>query len=113
MTAGNIYVIAGSTTGTSGVSGDGGPAASSLLNQPQGVALDAAGDLYIADSYNNRVQEIPVTTGAQHGQQMTKYDIYTIAGSAAGASGNTGDTGPATSALLQRPVGLAIDSAGA
>jgi RHS repeat-associated protein len=112
MTAGDIYVLAGSTSGIAGTTGDGGPASSSLLNQPRGVALDTAGDLYIADSFNNRVQEIPVTTGAQFGQQMTKNDTYTIAGSAAGNLGSSGDGGPATSALLQRPIGLAVDNSG-
>ena len=112
MTAGDIYVIAGSTSGIAGATGDTGPASASQLNQPLGVALDPAGDLYIADSFNNRVQEIPVTTGAQFGQQMTHYDIYTIAGSATGSQGTSGDGLPATSALLQRPIGLAVDGSG-
>ncbi len=64
--------------------------------------------MLIADSWNNRIQEIPVTNGVQYRQQMTKYDIYTIAGSAAGTQGNTGDGGLATSALLVR-YGLASD----
>ena len=113
MTVGDIYVIAGSPTGIAGAAGDGGAASSSLLNQPLGIAVDSAGNLYIGDSFNNRVQEIPATTGVHFSQQMTKNDIYTIAGSAAGAFGDSGDSGrAATSALLQRPVGIAVDSGG-
>jgi trimeric autotransporter adhesin len=54
MTAGHIYTVAGN--GTEGFSGDGGPASSGELAQPEGVAVNAAGDLLIADSYTNRVR---------------------------------------------------------
>ena len=80
MTAGDTYLVAGSASGTQGSSGDGGPATSALLN-PKGVGVDAAGDLYIADAGNSRIQEIPATSGTQWGQSMTAGDIYTIAGS--------------------------------
>jgi sugar lactone lactonase YvrE len=56
MTAGDIYTIAGD--GTRGYSGDGGPATSAELNQPNGVAVDGAGDVFIADSGNFRIREI-------------------------------------------------------
>ncbi len=117
MTANHIYVVAGSTSGIGGITASGGLASSAELDQPLGVAVDSAGDLYIADSWNNRVQEIPVTTSLQFGQQMTANHIYTIAGSDTGTIGDTGDGGPATGptgagALLSRPTGLAIDSAG-
>jgi hypothetical protein len=82
MTAGDMYTIAGSAAGTSGHSGNGGPAASALLDFPADVAADAAGDVYIADSGNNRIQEIYVSGGAKWGQAMTAGDIYTIAGQA-------------------------------
>ena len=49
MTANDVYTVAGSSSGTSGHSGDGGAATSATLNGPGGVALDTAGDLYIAD----------------------------------------------------------------
>ncbi len=110
MTAGDIYTIAG--TGLNGSSGDGGAATSAELNEPEGVTVDNSGDVYIADSFNNRIQEIPVTGGTEWGQSMTADHIYTIAGSASGLLGDTGDGGPAASALLSRPVGLAIDTAG-
>jgi len=112
MTAGDIYTIAGSATGSSGTSGDGRSATSALLSGPLGVAVDAAGNLYIADYANNRIQEVPLTTGAQRGQSMTRYDMYTIAGSASGSSGLTGDGHLATSGLFDGPTSVAVDLAG-
>ncbi len=97
MTAGDVYTIAGSDTGVVGASANGTPMASSQLDQPGGVTMDSAGNLYIADSGNNRILEIPVTTGTQRGISMTADDVYTIAGSAAGPPGP-----PATAA--RRPV---------
>jgi len=111
MTAGDIYVIAG-TAGTAGHSGDLGKATSADLNAPQGVAVDAAGNVYIGDYGNNRVQEVAAASGTQWGQVMTAGDIYTIAGSSAGTSGSAGDGGPATAALLSVPGQIATDAAG-
>ena len=82
-----------------GFSGDGGPAISGELNQPSGLAVDGAGNLYIADSGNNRIRKV-TPTGM----------ISTIAGT--GKGGFSGDRGPATSAKLNKPFGVAIDSAG-
>ncbi len=110
MTAGDTYTIAG--TGTAGHAGDGGAATSAQLSCPSRLALDAAGDLYIADYANNRVQEVAAATGTQWGTSMTANDIYTIAGSSSGTSGHTGDGGAATSALLSDPAGVGLDSAG-
>ena len=112
MTASDIYTVAGSSTGTYGNSGDGGAATSALLHGPQEVTLDPAGNLYIADYANNRIQEVAAATGTQRGTAMTKNDIYTIAGSATGTSGLTGDGGPAASALLKAPSAVASDSSG-
>jgi trimeric autotransporter adhesin len=112
MTAGDVYTVAGSATGNAGTSGDGGSATSALLNHPAGVAVDAQGDLYIADSYNSRIQEVPAATGTWWGQSMTAGDIYTIAGNAAGNGGDSGNGGPATSALLNTPADVAVDPAG-
>jgi RHS repeat-associated protein len=112
MTAGDMYTVAGSATGTLGHSGDGGPAASALLYQPQGVAVDGQGNLYIADSLNARVQEVAAATGTQWGQSMNANDIYTVAGSATGTTGDSGNGGPATSALMYAPTGVAVDAAG-
>ena len=109
MTAGYMYTIAGSPTGTSGNTGDTGPAASALLYGPGGIALDSAGNLYIGDGGNNRVQEIAAVTGVQRGQSMTTGDMYTIAG---GTWGSGGDGGPATTATLDGPQSIAVDPAG-
>src|SRR5665811_1159912 len=54
--AGSMTLVAGNSR--AGFSGDGGPAVSAQLNAPQGLALDAAGNLYIADSVNNRVRMV-------------------------------------------------------
>jgi hypothetical protein len=86
--------------GTAGYSGDGGPATAAELNCPSAVAFDAAGDLFFADSGNNRVREVNVATGV----------ITTVAGD--GTEGFAGDYGQATTAELFCPEGIAIDSAG-
>ena len=59
---------------------DGGAATSALLDNPFGVTMDPAGDLYIADSSNEAVREVAVSTGDQWGMSMTADDIYTVAG---------------------------------
>jgi RHS repeat-associated protein len=114
MTANDIYTVAGtsSVVGTGGISGDRGPATSADLDVPQGVALDAAGDLYIADTSNNRIQEVPVASGTQWGQSMTAGDMYTVAGSSAGTAGYSGDGGAAASAEIWDPWGMNIDAYG-
>jgi RHS repeat-associated protein len=112
MTAHDIYTIAGSSSGNSGHSGDGGAATSALLDAPQGIALDGSGNLFVADVGNNRVQEVAISTGTQRGQSMTANDIYTVAGSSSGSSGHSGNGGAATSALLDQPTGVAVDGSG-
>ena len=94
---GNISTVAG--TGTAGSAGDGGPATSAQLDNPDNVALDAAGNLYIADFDNHRVRKV-TPAGV----------ISTYAG--AGTPGSTGDGGPAASAQLHFPAGVALDAAG-
>ncbi len=108
MTAGDIYTIAG--TGTAGYTGDGGPAASAALDNPQGVTVDGAGNLVIADTGNSAIRVIAASTGPFYGQQMTTGDIYTIAGT--GTAGYTGDGGPAASAQVNVPGGVAADGCG-
>ncbi len=94
---GIITTIAG--TGSVGYSGDGGPATDAQLNGPQSVALDAAGNLYIADTGNFVVRKV-----------STDGIIITIAGN--GSQGYSGDGGPALNAEFLRPVDLAIDTVG-
>jgi hypothetical protein len=85
--------------GTAGYSGDGGPATSAELNGPEVVALDSAGNLYIAEYYNNRIRKVAAATGI----------ITTVAGN--GTQNYSGDGGAATSAALWSPTGVAVDSA--
>ncbi len=94
---GIITTVAGN--GSSGYSGDGGPATAAQLNGPSGLAFDASGNLFIADAYNGRIRE--VSAGGL---------IGTVAGN--GAPGYSGDGGPATSAQISYPSGVAIDGAG-
>jgi sugar lactone lactonase YvrE len=96
-TTGNLTTIAG--TGTQGFSGDAGPATSATLDSPQGLALDTANNLYIADTHNHRIRKLNLTTGT----------ITTLAGT--GAPGFSGDNAPATAAQLNLPTALALDSA--
>jgi sugar lactone lactonase YvrE len=107
MTVGDIYTIAGG--GASGL-GDGGPATAAQLNFPAGVAVDGAGNLLIADTYDNRIRVVAASTGTFYGQPMTAGDIYTIAGT--GTGGFSGDGSPATAAQLNLPAGVAVDGAG-
>lgn len=86
-------------TGTAGFAGDGGAATAAALNGPIDVAVDAAGNFYIADRANQRVRKVS-RTGV----------ITTVAGN--GIAGFSGDGGPATSASLNTPSGVAVDSAG-
>jgi len=106
MTAGDVYTVAGA--GTSGL-GDGGPAITARLSQPSRVALDAAGNVVIADTSDTRIRVIAATTGTFYGQAMTANDIYTVAG---GGTSNPGDGGPATAAELFAPLGVAVDGHG-
>jgi len=99
-TTGLVSVFAGN--GTTGFSGDGGPATSAQMNQPSGMCIDSANNLYIADSDNAVIRKVTaagvISTFA--GIQSTNSMIY------------GGDGGPATAANLHFPDGCSIDSAG-
>jgi hypothetical protein len=103
---GRIEVVAGN--GRAGYRGDNGPGIFAELNQPAGVAVDAKGNLYIADSANNVIRRVDAATRI----------ITTVAGDYAageaggGLGGFSGDGGPATSAQLNDPQGVAVDGAG-
>ena len=96
-TGGAISTLAGN--GRQGYSGDGGAALSAQLNYPQGVAIDSANNVYIADTFNNRVRVVSASGF-----------INTVAGN--GLAGYAGDGGPATSAQVASPTGIAVDTAG-
>jgi hypothetical protein len=108
MTAGDIYLVAG--TGVIGFSGDGGAATAAELSTPRGIAVDASGNLVIADTFNYRIRVVATSSGTFYGQSMTAGDIYTIAGN--GTPGFSGDGGPATAAQVELPQNLALDGAG-
>ena len=107
MKAGDIYTVAGD--GNYGFSGDGGPATAAELGQPQSVALDAAGNVVIADRDNVRVRVVAESAGTFYGLSMKAGRIYTVAGN--GGIGFFGDGGPAVGARLNNPVAVAVDSA--
>ncbi len=108
MTAGDIYAIAGN--GTTGSSGNGGAATSAELNTPSGVAVDANGDVAIADTLNSEIRFLPATSGTYFGQAMTAGDLYDVAGD--GTAGYSGDGGVATAGEINQPDGVAFDAAG-
>ena len=93
-----ITTVAGN--GTGGFSGDGGPATAAKLAGPGGVAVDAAGNLFIVDSGNSRIRRVDAATQV----------ITTVAGN--GTYGFSGDGGPATAAELAFPTGIAVDRVG-
>ena len=107
MTAGDIYTVAGN--GGTGFAGDGGKATKAHVVNPAGVTVDPQGNLVIADTGDNRIRVVAVTTGTFYGQSMTAGDIYTVAG---GGTGGLGDGGPATSAQLTGPWDATVDSPG-
>ena len=95
---GIITTLAGS--GITGFGGDGGAATSAMLNIPTGLAIDASGNIYIADAGNNRIRRVDAVTGI----------ITTVAGN--GTAAFAGDGGIATAASLNSPDGVAVDSFG-
>jgi sugar lactone lactonase YvrE len=95
---GIITTVAGN--GTSGFAGDGGLATAARINLPIGVALDPAGNLFIADHQNNRVRRVDALTGI----------ITTVAGN--GTSGTAGDGGQATAAQIRNPQDVTVDAHG-
>jgi len=102
LSKGVLTTIAG--TGTQGYSGDNGPAVNAQVSNPSGIAVDSAGNIYFADTGNQRIRKI------------SKGVITTVAGS--GTAGFSGDSGPATSAQLNLqqgpllPSGVAVDAGG-
>ncbi|MGA7646156.1 MAG: hypothetical protein WBW01_06570, partial [Terriglobales bacterium] len=98
VTGGNIQRYAGNAT--QAYSGDGGSPTNAELNNPGAVFVDLSGNVFIADTSNSAIREILASSG----------DITTVAGN--GVAGYSGDTGPATSAELDSPQGVFVDSQG-
>jgi|SRR5450432_129282 len=97
--AGIINTLAGN--GTAGHTGDGGAATAAELDSPASVAVDSAGNVYIADTANYCIRKVLASTAV----------ISTVAG-VCGSFGYSGDGGVATSAELNQPEGVAVDGAG-
>jgi sugar lactone lactonase YvrE len=95
---GATSIVAG--TGILGYGGDGGQATNAMFGRAINIALDSAGDIYFAESDNNRIRRVDVTTGI----------ITTVAGT--GAAVESGDGGPAVSAGVSQPTGITVDAAG-
>ena len=104
----NGHIVSFAGNGKPGYAGDGGRATGAELTEPTGVAVDSAGNVYIADAGNNVIRRVDARTGT----------ITTVAGDFAadqangGLGGFSGDGGPATSAQLYDPEGVALDPAG-
>jgi len=94
-----ISTVAGGGDSETGYGGDGGVATDAALNNPHGIAINN-NNLYIADEKNHRIRKVDLTTGI----------ISTIAGN--GSTGYSGDGSAATSATLNYPIDVAIDSVG-
>src|ERR1700733_1960590 len=120
-TIGAIYPLAGTGEsnghpGTAGYTADGVAATTSELSEPQTVAIDNSGNLFIGDQNNQRIREVSCVTTTSSGGACTAStgqtagDIYTVAGDA--SAGYNGDNKLATTAQLYYPIGVAVDSAG-
>lgn len=98
---GIVTTVAGSA-GVYGFAGDGGPALKAKMFNPQGIAVDAAGNLFIADTVNNRIRKVAADSGI----------ITTIAGNGPNGPVFSGDNGPAINSYLNQPLGIVVDQAG-
>ena len=97
---GVITTVAGN--GTAGYSGDRGQATAAEFQDPLGVAVDSSGHLFIADTYNQRIREVNLSTGV----------VTTVVGTGGMSYFPYGDGGPASAAELADPWGVAVDSSG-
>ena len=97
------YAADKANDGLGGFSGDGGPATSAQLNDPQGIAVDGAGDLFIADTFNNAIREVTPA-----GTITTVVNAAPAAGGAPPAGSESSGKAP-TASKLNTPYGIAID----
>lgn len=108
MAANYVYGIAGIfATGSAGAGSFG---LSVAMNNPTALAVDSAGNVYVADSGNHRVLFMPKTTATYFGVAMVANWMYVIAGTGASGTGTSGSL--ATSCALNNPTGVCVDSAG-
>jgi sugar lactone lactonase YvrE len=98
VATGIITAIAGNSI--QGYFGDGGQATAAEFDYPDGLGLDASGNIYIADYFNHRIRKVTVATGI----------ITTFAGN--GTANYSGDGGPATAAEINYPTGVSLDASG-
>ncbi|HUA94883.1 MAG TPA: hypothetical protein VMB82_05090 [Acidimicrobiales bacterium] len=103
-----VTTVAG--TGRPGTAGVGGPGKEAELDGPTGVAVDAGGDLFVADTVACQVDEVPATTGTRQGTSMQAGHLYVVAGT--GVCGTAGLGGPADQAELYTPTAVTVDAAG-
>jgi hypothetical protein len=108
MRANYIYSIAGN--GTGGVLVNNAAATASGIYNPGAVSVDDNGNIYIADTYNNRLRYVPKSAGTYFGQAMTANSIYTIAGN--GTNGYLADNVAASSTRVNFPQGVSVDASG-
>ena len=106
--SGTVVTVAG--TGTAGFNGDGPNATARELDEPTGVAVDTAGDVFIADTANCRVRVVPAATTTLFGQNVRAGGLFTVAGT--GVCGSSGQGGPLATAQLWDPVAVTLDTAG-
>jgi uncharacterized protein (TIGR03437 family) len=99
VTASNSFINTFAGNSFNDFAGDGGPAVNAELNNPEGIAIDAIGNVYIADTFNHRIRMVTLDG-----------NIHTVAGN--GVAGFRGDNGQATNAELNHPEGIAVDTAG-
>jgi NHL repeat len=97
-------------TGQAGFNGDGRAGTATELDHPGGIAVDAVGDLFVADTANCRVRVLPARSGTIFGQPVTAGRVSTVAGT--GVCGTAGQGGPAGGAQLWSPVAVALDDHG-
>jgi len=97
-------------TGAAGDGADGAVASSAQLDEPTGLAVDHAGDLFIADTANCKVRVVPSANGSVLGRPVVRDHVYTVAGT--GVCGSAGQGGPTGAAQLYDPVAVAVDVAG-
>ncbi len=108
MTAGNAYIIAGTQSLTGSFGGEGGVATAAHLNKPTGISFDVYGNLFIADTGNNIIREVP----ANNSGAILSGNIYTVAGDKTHqTAGYAGNGGVATSAKLNAPFTMVVDNA--